>query len=265
MMSESVGSRVLVEQDGAVLRIGLDRPEKRNAADRALLRELAAAYTRLEQDDSLRVGLLYAVGEHFTGGLDLADVGPSLASGTIEYRDDDQSDPWGLAGPERSKPVVVAVQGICLTLGIELILAADVTVAVDSASFGQIEVQRGILPFGGATVRLPAAVGWGDAMRWLLTGDRFDAEEALRIGLVQQVVPAGTELSAAAAIADRIAAQAPLAVQATLRSARAARRALEQPVIDALPGALAALARTDDAAEGLRAFRDRRDPVLTGR
>lgn len=264
-MSESVESRVLVEQDGAVLRIGLNRPEKRNAADRALLRELAAAYTRLEQDDALRVGLLYAVGDHFTGGLDLADVGPSLTSGTIEYRDETQSDPWGLAGPERSKPVVVAVQGTCLTLGIELILAADVTVAADSASFGQIEVQRGILPFGGATVRLPAAVGWGDAMRWLLTGDRFDAEEALRIGLVQQVVPAGTELSAAAAIADRIAAQAPLAVQATLRSARAARRALEQPVIDALPGALAALAATDDAAEGLRAFRDRRDPVFTGR
>ena len=264
-MSESVGSRVLVEQDGAVLRIGLNRPEKRNAADRALLRELAAAYTRLEQDDSLRVGLLYAEGEHFTGGLDLADVGPSLASGTIEYRDPDQADPWGLAGPERVKPVVVAVHGICLTLGIELILAADVAVAADSATFAQIEVARGILPFGGATVRLPAAVGWGNAMRYQLTGDRFDADEALRIGLVQEVVPAGTERSAATAIAERIAAQAPLAVQATLRSARAARRAIEQPVIDALPAALAALAETDDAAEGLRAFRDRRDPVWTGR
>jgi enoyl-CoA hydratase/carnithine racemase len=113
-------------------------------------------------------------------------------------------------------------------------------------------------------VRLPAAVGWGNAMRWLLTGEPFDADEAYRIGLVQEVVPAGTERSAAAAIAERIAAQAPLAVQATLRSARAARRAIEQPVIDALPGALATLAATDDAAEGLRAFRDRRDPVWAG-
>jgi enoyl-CoA hydratase len=263
-MSDTQEPRVLVEQDGAVLRIRLNRPAKRNAADRALLRELAAAYTLLERDDSLRVGLLFAEGEHFTAGLDLADVGPSLTSGTIDYRTADQVDPWGLAGPERSKPVVVAVHGVCLTLGIELILAADVTVAADSSSFAQIEVARGILPFGGATVRLPAAVGWGDAMRWLLTGDRFDAQEAYRIGLVQEVVPDGTELSAAAAIAERIAAQAPLAVQATLRSARAARRALEQPVIDALPGALAALAATDDAAEGLRAFRDRRDPVWTG-
>ncbi len=256
---------MIVEQDGAVLRIGLNRPAKRNAADRALLRELAAAYTRLERDDSLRVGLVYAEGEHFTGGLDLVDVGPSLASGTIDYRDAEQVDPWGLAGPERSKPVVVAVHGTCLTLGIELILAAEVAVAADSASFAQLEVARGILPFGGATARLPAVAGWGDAMRWLLTGDRFDAQEAYRIGLVQEVVPAGTERSTAAAIAERIAAQAPLAVQATLRSARAARRAVERPVLDALPGALATLAATEDAAEGLRAFRDRRDPVWTGR
>jgi enoyl-CoA hydratase/carnithine racemase len=264
-MTDPGNGRVLVEQDGAVLRIGLDRPEKRNAADRQLLRELAAAYTRLEQDDSVRVGLLYAEGDHFTAGLDLADVGPDLASGTIDYRAADQIDPWGLAGPERTKPVVVAVHGTCLTLGIELILAADVAVAADSSSFGQIEVARGILPFGGATVRFPAAVGWGNAMRWMLTADRFDADEALRIGLVQEVVPDGTELSAATAIADRIAAQAPLAVQAVLRSARAARRAAEQPVFAGLQPALASLAATADAAEGVRAFQERRDPVWSGR
>jgi enoyl-CoA hydratase len=258
-------ARVVVEQHGAVLRIGLNRPEKRNAADRALLRELAAAYTRLEQDDSLRVGLVHAMGEHFTAGLDLADVGPSLAGGTIDFRADDQVDPWGLSGPERTKPVVVAVHGVCLTLGIELILASEVAVAADSTSFGQIEVARGILPFGGATVRLPAAVGWGNAMRWMLTADRFDAAEAHRIGLVQEVVPDGTELSAAARIAEAIAAQAPLAVQAVLRSARAARRAAEAPVLAGLQPALAALAASADAAEGARAFQERRDPVWTGR
>ncbi|WP_375389411.1 crotonase/enoyl-CoA hydratase family protein [uncultured Amnibacterium sp.] len=261
----SNAERVLVEQDGAILRIGLNRPEKRNAADRELLRGLAAAYTRLERDDALRVAVVHAEGEHFTAGLDLADVGPSLAGGTIDFRADDEIDPWGLAGPERTKPVVVAVHGVCLTLGIELILAADVAVAADSAVFGQIEVGRGILPFGGATARLPATVGWGNAMRWMLTADRFDAEEALRIGLVQEVVPDGTELSAAGAIAQRIAAQAPLAVQAVLRSARAARRAAEAPVLAALPAQLAALAATADAAEALTAFQERRDPVWTGR
>ena len=256
---------MLVEQDGAILRIGLNRPEKRNAADRALLRELAQAYTRLERDDALRVGVVHAVGEHFTAGLDLADIGPSLTSGTIDFRADDEIDPWGLSGPERTKPVVVAVHGTCLTLGIELVLAAEVAVAADSSVFGQIEVARGILPFGGATVRLPARVGRGDAMRWMLTADRFDAAEAHRIGLVQEVVPDGTELSAALAIAGRIAAQAPLAVQAVLRNANAARRAAEGPVLAALPTELAALAATADAAEALQAFQERRDPVWTGR
>jgi enoyl-CoA hydratase len=264
-MSDAAPDRVVVEQDGAVLRIGLNRPEKRNAADLALLRGLAAAYTRLERDPDLRVGVLYAEGEHFTAGLDLADLGPSIATGTIGFRADDEIDPWGLAGPERTKPVVAAVHGVCLTLGIELILAADVAVAADSAVFGQIEVARGILPFGGATVRFPAAVGWGNAMRWMLTADRFGAEEALRIGLVQEVVPDGTELSAAGAIAQRIAAQAPLAVQAVLRSAREARRAAEAPVVAALPAELQALAGSADAAEGARAFQERRDPVWTGR
>jgi enoyl-CoA hydratase len=264
-MSDAAPDRVVVEQDGAVLRIGLNRPEKRNAADLALLRGLAAAYTRLERDPDLRVGVLYAEGEHFTAGLDLADLGPSIATGTIDFRAGDEIDPWGLAGPERTKPVVVAVHGVCLTLGIELILAADVAVATDSAVFGQIEVARGILPFGGATVRFPAAVGWGNAMRWMLTADRFGADEALRIGLVQEVVPDGTELSAAGAIAERIAAQAPLAVQAVLRSARAARRAAEEPVVADLPAQLQALAASADAAEGARAFQERRDPVWTGR
>lgn len=257
--------RVLVERDGAVLRIGLNRPAKKNAADRALLSQLAAAYTRLEREDGLRVGLLYAEGDDFTAGLDLGDIGGDLAGGTIRYRDDDQVDPWGLSGPPRTKPVVVAVHGLCLTLGIELILAADVAVATDSASFGQIEVARGILPFGGATARFPAAVGWGNAMRWMLTAERFDAAEALRIGLVQQVVRDGTELSTASAIAERIAAQAPLAVAATLAAAREARAAAERDGFGGLPDALARLAASADAAEGVRAFQERRDPDWTGR
>lgn len=264
-MGEGAGERVLVERDGPVLRIGLNRPDKRNAADRAMLAGLAAAYTRLERDDGALVGLVHAAGEHFTAGLDLADVGSDLAGGSIPFRGDDEVDPWGLTGPPRTKPVVVAVQGTCLTLGVELILAADIAIAADSAVFGQIEVARGILPFGGATTRLPATVGWGNAMRWMLTGDRFDAEEALRIGLVQEVVPDGTELSRAQALAERVAAQAPLAVRAVLRAARAARSGTERDGAAGLPEELAALAASDDASEGAAAFRERRDPVWTGR
>ena len=120
---------------------------------------------------------------------------------------------------------MLAVQGTCLTLGVELALASDIVVAADSTRFGQIEVRRGILPFGGATTRFAARVGWGDAMRWMLTGDTFDAAEALRIGLVQEVVPHGEQYERGLALAQTIAAQAPLAVQATLgqRAARGTR------------------------------------------
>src|ERR1700712_850905 len=111
-MADGGQARVLLERHGPVLRIGLNRPEKRNAADRAMLTALAEAYTELERDDTLRVGVVWAAGEHFTAGLDLADVAPAMTSGTIDFRSDDQVDPWGLAGPERTKPVVIAVQGV---------------------------------------------------------------------------------------------------------------------------------------------------------
>jgi enoyl-CoA hydratase len=154
-MADDAREVVLVEEHGAVLSIGLNRPDKRNAADRALLAGLAAALTRLESDEAMRVGLIWAAGEHFTAGLDLADATGPLAAGTPSFLEDGQVDPWQLSGPPRTKPVVVAVRGTCLTLGIELILAADVAVATDTAVFGQIEVARGILPFGGATARFP--------------------------------------------------------------------------------------------------------------
>lgn len=220
-MTDQPTPRVALERRGPVLVIALDRVDKRNAADERMLQELALAYGELDRDPELRVGLVHARGDHFTGGLDLGDVAPKLAAGTLQVVPEGGLDPWGVQTRPVSKPVVLAVQGTCLTLGVELALASDVVVAAESTAFAQLEVARGILPFGGATIRLPR-LGWGDAMRWMLTGDRFDAAEALRIGLVQEVVPTGTELARATELAERIAAQAPLAVQATLAAARAA-------------------------------------------
>src|SRR5690606_20869107 len=130
--------------------------------------------------------------------------------------------------------------------------------------FAQLEVQRGILPFGGATIRFPRAAGWGDAMRWMLTGDAFDAAEAHRIGLVQEVVPHGRQLDRATELARRIAAQAPLAVQATLANAR---RALHDPegAATGLQPELVRLAASEDAAIGMRAFLERRSAEFVGR
>ena len=257
--------RITVERDGHVLLIGLNRPEKRNAPDLRLLQELSLAYGELERDPELRAGFVFAHGDHFTGGLDLADVGPRIGADGLDITADGGIDPWQVSGEWITKPVVVAVQGPCLTLGIELVLSADIAVAAASTTFGQIEVARGILPFGGATTRFPRAVGWGNAMRWILTGDSFDAAEALRIGLVQEVVPHGDQYARGLELARRVAAQAPLAVQATLANARLAIRDSDRAAEAALQPELVRLAASEDAAIGMRAFVSRQTAEFVGR
>jgi enoyl-CoA hydratase/carnithine racemase len=263
-MSASQEHRVKVEKRGHVLLMGLDRAAKRNAFDLPMFDQLATAYTTLEDDAELRCGVLHALGEHFTGGLDLGKVAPVFAAGTWPVPDG-AVDPVGLYGRVRTKPVVVAVQGICFTIGIELMLACDVRVAARGTRFGQIEVKRGIYPFGGATFRFLRETGWGNAMRWLLTGDEFDAEEARRIGLVQEVVDDGAQLERALQLASTIAAQAPLGVRATLKHGRAAHAADEAQLARRLLEDLPAVMASDDAREGLQSFLERRTAVFTGK
>lgn len=258
--------KVDVEQRGHVLLIGINRPEKRNAFDLELIDEFAAAYERLGEDPELRVGVVHAVGDHFSAGLDLAEVGakvaevgPSALAGSRTY------DPWGMWAPSVPKPVVLAVQGIAFTLSIELALASDIVVAADDVRFRQLEIGRGIMPFGGATLRATEQLGWGNAMRFLLTADEFGAQEAYRIGLVQEVVAPGEQLPTALRIAETIAAQAPMAVQETLASARIARDSGEAAAREHLKEALARIMISEDAAEGVRSFLERREARFTGR
>ncbi|RZT59257.1 enoyl-CoA hydratase/carnithine racemase [Microcella alkaliphila] len=257
--------RVTVDRDGHLLLIGLNRPEKMNAADHRLLSELALAYGELDRDPELRVGVVYAHGEHFTSGLDLADIAPRIGASGLDMVPEGGIHPWGMDGTRVSKPVVLAVQGTCLTLGIELALASDIVVAASDTVFAQLEVARAILPFGGATTRFAAQAGWGNAMRWMLTGDRFDAHEAHRIGIVQEVVEPGTQLERATAIAQTIAAQAPLAVQATLANARLAVAEGETAAATRLPSDLVRLMQTEDARIGVEAFMTRSTPQFIGR
>lgn len=257
--------KIITERRGHILLIGLNRPEKRNAADFDLLSRLADAYGELERDPELRVGLVYGVGEHFTAGLDLADLGPRIGPGGLSFVGPDGIDPWQVSGTPLTKPVVIAVQGTCLTLGVELILASDIAVAARGTRFGQIEVTRGILPFGGATLRFPRAVGWGNAMRHILTGDLFDAAEAHRIGLVQEVVDDGTQFDRALELAERVAAQAPLAVQAALANAKRAVRAGDAAAEAELQPALVRLAASEDARIGMEAFLTRTEAQFVGR
>lgn len=263
-MSTPPEGRITIEARGHLLLIGLDRPDKRNAFGPEMLRGLAAAYAQLEETAYLRCGVLFAHGDHFTGGLDLAAVGPLVARGE-RLTTGGAVDPWGIDGPLVSKPVVVAVRGMCLTLGIELILAADICIAASDARFAQIEVKRGIFPFGGATIRMPQRVGWGNAMRYLLTGDEFDAATALSLGLVQEVVQPGEELERAVAIAERIAKQAPLAVQAVLASARTAEREGTAAATTSMRPTLERLLTSEDAREGMISFIERREARFAGK
>ena len=143
-------------------------------------------------------------------------------------------------------------------------LAADIRVAADNCRFGQIEVQRGLYAVGGATVRFVQNIGWGNTMRYLLTGDEFDANEAYRMGLVQAVCPVGQQFEEAMKIAERIAQQAPLGVAATLGSARLSISHGEQIAIDRLIPDLLPILGSDDFKEGVNSFLERRSASFTG-
>ncbi|MFC9871802.1 crotonase/enoyl-CoA hydratase family protein [Nocardia salmonicida] len=253
-----------VRREGAVQIIGLNRPDKRNAFDTAMLTELAAAYGELDRDDTVRAAVLYGEGTMFTSGLDLASVAADLAAGKSAVPDGGIN-PWQVEGRQLSKPVVAAVHGRVLTLGIELMLAADITVAAESTTFAQLEVSRGIYPFGGATIRFPAAAGWGNAMRWMLTAEQFDTTEAHRIGIIQEVVPDDTHVQRAIEIAQTIARQAPLGVQATLRSAHLAEREGNAAAEPELVPTVQKLLASEDASLGVQAFLTRTQAEFVGR
>ena len=256
---------VHTERRGHVLVIELCREKKRNAFTVGMLRDLALAYTELERDDEAWVGVLTARGDHFTGGLDLAEVGPHVASGASLFDGQDLVDPLDLEGPRRKKPVVCAVSGICFTIGIELLLACDVAIAAEGTRFAQMEVRRGIMPFGGATLRFAEVAGWSRAMKWLLTGDEFGPNEALAMGLVAEVVPHGEHVARAISLAERIAARAPLAVRATRENARICREQGLEAAKAALMGTARPLFASEDAQEGVVSFLERREAVFKGR
>ena len=255
---------ITTERKGHVFLIGLNEPDKLNSFSLEMLHKLAEAYTEYEDDPELRCALLFAHGSNFTSGLRLDEVGPAVAAGKSLFPAH-LVDPLDLFGRARTKPVVTVVKGYCFTIGIELLLASDIGIAARHTDFTQMEVQRGIMPFGGATIRFTARCGWGNAMRWMLTGERFDAEEALRMGLVQEVVPQPQQFSRGFAIAQTIAKQAPLAVQAVRRSAVIAVREGRIAARDQLLAETHRLMQTDDAAEGVNSFLERRRAVFKGK
>lgn len=254
--------KVSREIRGHIMLIGLDRATKRNAFDSHMIHDLSLALTEYEDHADLRCAVIFAHGGHFTAGLDLVELQPKLASGVFDFAEN-QINPWGTTSRKRSKPVIAAVQGYCYTAGIELMLNADLVIAQDDCQFAQMEVQRGILPFGGATVRFVQAAGWAKAMRYLLTGDSFNAQTALELNLINEVLET-PPLARAIELAEQISRAAPLAVQATLASAQEARLHGPETAFAQLQQHLNPLLHTQDAQEGVMAMLQRRLPQFKG-
>jgi enoyl-CoA hydratase/carnithine racemase len=265
-MSHAEGE-ITTELSGQLFLIGIKRPAKLNGFTPKMMRELAAAYSALEDHAEATCGVLFAHGAHFTAGLDLPSMAPFMQRGEAVMSADD-IDPFDLrasaSGRRREKPLVAAVRGITYTLGIELMLAADIVVAASDCRFAQLEVKRGIMATGGATIRITERAGIGNANLMMLTGDEFDARDAQRMGLVQRVVEPDQVLPCALEIATRIARQAPLAVRATrLSILRASRDGAEAAFLE-FASIQAKLANSADAREGVSSFVERRAPDFKG-
>ena len=248
--------------DGHVLRIEVDNIAKKNAFTPDMMEKLSDALTAFDADDGLWVAVLCFAGEHTTAGLDM----PKFFGPTRERRDSPAGniDPFALKR-RTVKPVVAAVQGHCLTIGIEMMLAADIVVAADTARFCQMESRRGIAPLGGAHFRFLTRTGWGNAMYHLMLCDEFDAQRALQIGLVQEVVPAGRQVERAMELAQRIAHNSPIGVRAMKEAALCYIQAAEAIAVAAIPTIHARVMGTEDAREGIRSFVERREARFVGR
>ena len=243
-------------RDGAAW-ITLQRPERRNAIDRATRQRLAEAFAAAEQDDAVRVIVLTGAGTAFCAGVDLKEEAPAA----------DPAPSGRLTAPldVATKPVIAAVNGPAAGGGFELVLAADLRIAASTASFALPEVSIGSLPGSGGTQRLVRATTPARALRMLLTGQAIDAATALAWGIVSDVVAPGALAALATTLAARIAVNAPLSLQAAKRAARAADDVPLSVGLDLERTLWATLAKTADRAEGRAAFREGRPLKFSGR
>lgn len=259
---------LLFEREGHVAVITLNRPAQRNAINQEMRRTLMDCLQRVREDGDVRAAILTGAGGTFSAGADLKE----RASGGGGRRHDnapasvieaDLSAQWSTMKFE--KPLIAAIDGYCLAGGMELALVCDIRICTPEAQFGLPEITRGFFPGGGGPQRLARSIPQSIAMELILTGDRIDAETALRAGIVSRMVPAEDLMETAMKIATRIAGHAPLAVRAAKEVALAAMdETFEQSM--RLGGALRwIVGQTDDAKEGPRAFVEERDPRYQGR
>jgi enoyl-CoA hydratase len=247
-----------------VATITLNRPDVHNAMNERMREELTACFGELSASDDARVIVVTGAGERaFSAGADIREfVAPQVPT---RFRESRKRVDFRSVMDRCPQPIIAAIRGYAFGGGLELALACDLRIAGEDARLGLTEIDLAIIPGGGGTQRLPRLVGRGRALEMILSGARIDAREALRIGLVERVVPAAEVLASALELAKTLAAKAPVA----LRYAKeAVVKGLELPLADGLrlEHDLATLLRTtEDRIEGAKAFLEKRKPRFTGK
>jgi enoyl-CoA hydratase len=260
-------SAVLYSSSDRVGVITLNRPEARNAVDREMALGLEAAVDRLEEDPEVWVGVLGANTAQqakpvFCAGADLKVIRETGSAASLET---ERGGFGGFVYRERTKPIVVAVDGLATAGGLEIVLAADVVVATSRSAFGLAEVRRNLIAAAGGLFRLPRAIGRAAAMDAILTGEPIDARRAFDLGLVSRLVEPGAALDEALRVAQQIVSAAPLAVRASRRVILSAAREDDDTLRQVSRELLDELLESQDAKEGLSAFAEKRPPQWQGR
>jgi len=262
MTADAKTPEVRMTREGHIAIISLDNVAKKNSFSPELMFQLSQHLTTFDDDDDLWVAVLDPAGENTTAGLDMPKFfGPTATPKPIP---DDQVDPFGLRKRCR-KPVISVVHGITYTIGIEQMLASDIVIAADTARFCQMESKRGIAPLGGAHFRFLTRTGWGNAMYHLFLCDEFDAQEAYRIGLVQEVHPFGKHRERAMEIARAICKVAPIGLRVTKAAALTYIEHGEKAAIEVIPKIREQVFASEDFKEGIKSFVERREANFQGR
>lgn len=262
---------VIVEKEGHVLVVTLNRPEKKNAVNCEVMCRLYDAWVELDANDDLRVAILTGAGDTFCAGMDLSEIG-KLQRGKAdnEWMERVMNEMYIIYGAwlktyRPTKPVILATEGFARAGGTEILQGTDIRVAGAGAKFGVTEVQRGLFPMAGSAVRLRRQIPYAIAAEMLLAGEDLSAQRAYDLGLVNHVVPDGQALAKARAIADRIAQNGPLAVKAILATLRQTEAMPEADAFNIEQEHGLRIMMSEDAKEGPRAFLEKRPPVFTGR
>lgn len=249
------------EQRGRVALLTINRPEARNAVNGDVAAGMEKGIDRLEEDDGVWVGIVTGTGTVFSAGADLK----AIASGQAAALNTERGGFAGIARRERTKPIIAAVDGPALAGGCEIVLSCDMVVASTNARFGIPEVKRSLIAGAGGLFRLPRAIPKNVAMELALTGDPIDAERAYQLGFVNQLVEPGQAVDAALALAERICVNAPVAVRESRKVVLEGVMADDETAWKLTNASFGVVMRTEDFAEGPKAFIEKRAPEWRGR